>query len=235
MTQNRTRRPTRARLWHRLPSRSDDRLESLSHTDNRLGRKLPHGRVGFTLVELVAVMAIMGIVFMVAQPRFSSFVVRDRVRRAAGRLQMDLRYTQVQAIQLRSRTGLVFNPAKDFYLLWQDDPAADWKGLRAAHTIGARRRPFQTSDQVVALGIDPDYLVAIESTTLPWNEIVFDAYGIPGTGGDIVLGAGRTRITVSIDGATGRTSVSDISETSTVLRIKGKRLPTASEVAALKP
>ncbi len=194
--------------------------------------------MGFTLIELVAVMAIMGVVFMIAQPRLSSFVVRDRVRRAARRVQMDLRLAQNKAIRLRTRTGVVFDPAKDLYVVWYWDVGAlppGWAGFRAAHAVGARKGSFVTRDQAVALGADPDYLVGIESTTFASDTVQFDAYGIPDSGGDIVVGAGRSRITISVNQATGKTTVSGIGESTSDLVIDGAKPPTDAQIVLLKP
>lgn|GEM_PF-6197058 len=210
----------------------------------RLARRFEHrGRhvcapVGFSLVELAAVMAIMAVVFMIAQPRLTGFVTRDRVRRSAARVRMDLRLAQNEAIQGRTYTKVTYDPAGDFYAVWYWDKGAytsDWELLYAGHGAGSYSVIAAAGDKVVALGADPDYRVAIESTTFTGDAVRFDPYGVPDAGGDIILGVGTLRITVSINAATGRTTTSDLTEPGTCLGIDGPTPPTNTQINLTKP
>jgi len=170
-------------------------------------------RPAFSLVEIVAVVTIMGIMFMIAQPRLRGFVQRDRVQRAARRVATDLRLSQSEAIRQRAQTSVVFRPSSNAYVVWIADIAGDpteWVPLGDnAVAMGS------SSGAIVMLADDPDYRVAIESADFNGEaRITFNEYGVPTepAGGSIVLGAGTNRITITVNGATGRVTIQDLTE-----------------------
>lgn len=66
---------------------------------------------GFTLIELIAVMAIAAILLGLAVPSFSSWVNNAKVRTAAETLQNGLRLAQAEAIKRSHQTAFVLTDA----------------------------------------------------------------------------------------------------------------------------
>ncbi len=54
---------------------------------------------GFTLVELMIVIAVLGIIAAIAIPQFNTWLVRSRIQAASGRLQQDMAWAEGYAIR----------------------------------------------------------------------------------------------------------------------------------------
>lgn len=147
-----------------------------------------------SLAEVVIVVTIMGIVAAIAQPRLVSALERDRVRRSANKLTMDLRLAQSEAIRQQQDVVVGFNTDYDAY-----------------QVTGLAPGPDKSTDFEVHLGADPDYRTCIDAVTFGKRlDVTFDRYGAPDNGGTVVLGIRQTRITVTVDAGTGRTTVGDL-------------------------
>ncbi|HYJ78603.1 MAG TPA: GspH/FimT family pseudopilin [Longimicrobiaceae bacterium] len=90
-------------------------------------------RSGFTLVEVLAVLAIMGIAAAMAAPSLGAYVRRQRVRGALDLLAGDVQYARMLAV----RNG---RPA---VLRWERAPECAWAGLRGGYrySVGLRGAP----------------------------------------------------------------------------------------------
>lgn len=81
---------------------------------------------GFTLVEVMIVIAIVAILASLAQPSFSAFMANQRVRMAAAKLYDDLMLARATAITHQRPAALMFDNASDWrqgwrVCLWDDD------------------------------------------------------------------------------------------------------------------
>ena len=149
-----------------------------THRPERLG--------GFSLAELVLVMAIIATVSAMAVPRFWGSLHRYRVEAAARRMGADLVFAREtartsglsQAVVI-SRTGATYTLAG---LNHPDRPGA-------AYTVDLTQE-YGASIHWMSLG---------ESGT-----VTFNGYGIPDRGSDFVLQVGASAKTVSLNGVSGR-------------------------------
>ncbi len=194
-------------------------------------------RRAFSLAEIVTVIVIISALAWIAQPRIGGYLQRDRLKRAAFRVQMDLRVAQQEAMRKRTATSVTFNTADDFYTLWFWDRAAatpDWAAFANAAVLRACGSDCDEASLTIALGADPDYHVTIESTAFSKDTITFDMYGVPDAGGSIVLGSGVGRITVSVDPISGVATTSDPTEAVNKTEVTKDR-PDVDDVVAIRP
>jgi type IV fimbrial biogenesis protein FimT len=63
------------------------------------GRRPGRRDAGFTLIELVVTITIVGILAAIAAPAFSDFVVQQRIRNAAFELMSDLTFARSEAVK----------------------------------------------------------------------------------------------------------------------------------------
>jgi len=64
---------------------------------------------GFTLVELLVIIALMGIALMIATPNFSEFFAKQKLRGLGGELLFFTKLAKAEAAKKSSETYLVFN------------------------------------------------------------------------------------------------------------------------------
>ena len=149
----------------------------------------PHAG-GFSLLELILVIAIVAILAVMAAPRYASSAARYRADLAARRVVADLSLAQTGARTASASRTVIFSPASDEYELpGQPDLAKS------------------TQDYLVELS-GPPYEADLVSADLGGDlEVVFDGWGVPDTGGSIVIAVGGEERTVVVDPETGRASV----------------------------
>ncbi len=88
-------------------------MTKLAYIAMRSGRN----RTGFTLVELVVVMAIMAILTSVAFWRLGPSVIRSKVNRSASTLAADIQYAQLVAAQQRKPVVIIISEPLKSYVI----------------------------------------------------------------------------------------------------------------------
>ncbi len=113
-----------------MPMWSVGRPESGTRSTSRGG-----GRDGFTLLELIAVLAVVGVALSVAMPSISSGLQRWRLREAVREMSTMVKFARNQAVTRRQSLQVVLDRARNMYWLdrasmAQDVEQAYEKGMR---------------------------------------------------------------------------------------------------------
>jgi len=88
---------------------------------------------GFTLIELMVVLAILGIVALIAAPSFNAFLARSKLRGAANETFADLQYARSESVQKNQVFRVEFSSAG--YQIWRMSRATPTN--KDASTAGA--------------------------------------------------------------------------------------------------
>jgi len=150
----------------------------------------------FTYLELILVIAILGIVASIAVPRFGNFIAHRHIDAAAIRIATDLAFAQREAKFSSATQTVSFNVGTDSYtLVGMEDP--DHAGREYA--VPLTEGPYNAT--IISADFGGDV------------EVVFDGYGVPvlDSDGTIVIAVGNYRKTLTLDAQTGRVTVSDLS------------------------
>ncbi|MEZ6234697.1 MAG: GspH/FimT family protein [Phycisphaerales bacterium] len=148
-------------------------------------------RPGFSLMELVTVVAIMAIMAAIAMPRMAEAAARRDLDAAAQRLVADLRHAQQHALASSTNISVTFNTDSDGYTVDAPDPISG----AASYTV----------DLAVASG-----RADLRASTLAGGVATFDANGLATTTGVIEFGVGRYRRSVTITDGSLAIDLSDI-------------------------
>ncbi|MFH0844695.1 MAG: GspH/FimT family pseudopilin [Pseudomonadota bacterium] len=80
---------------------------------------------GFTLMEMIVVMAIVAVMILIAVPSFLSISSRGQLKSAARDIISNMQYTRIQAIKKSATWAVQFDVADSRYRLLSDDGADD--------------------------------------------------------------------------------------------------------------
>lgn len=149
-------------------------------------RRGPVGR-GFSMVEMVIVILILGIMAAVAVPRFADATARRRVEEAARRVEADLTMARREAAARDVKQNVSFDPAGGQYAVVPGPRRLDGGG--GAYAARLADPPYQTEIVSAQFGSDRD--------------VLFSRNGMPDSGGTVVLRSGGHKATVTVDGAGG--------------------------------
>ena len=149
----------------------------------------PHRRA-FTYVELISVVFIIGILSAIVAPRFFESLSYHRAEAAARRIKTDLDLARRRARTTSASQTVTFLPNADSYSLNGVDHM-DHVGL--AYEVDISAVPYEAS--IVSADFGGDAV------------LVFDGYGVPDSAGQVVVQAGETKRTVSVDAETGRATI----------------------------
>ncbi len=147
----------------------------------------------FSLVELLAVVAIIAILSAMAIPRFGNSIALRSVEGAARRIAADL--------ELARQHAMTASTTQEVRFLEGGEPVYQLVGLP---------HPDHPDERyVVSL---PDDLNKAEPVSAKFGDdtvVVFDMYGVPDSGGTVVIHVGDHYRTITLDADTGQTSISE--------------------------
>jgi type II secretory pathway pseudopilin PulG len=153
-----------------------------------------HGRRGarftrpaLTMLDLITVVVILGVISVIAIPRYADFVAQQRLNAAVRRVSTDLELAQQEARFTGTSRTVTFDVAANRYSL-----------------EGTKDIDHPTEPYVVYLGREP-YRVTMASADFGGDaDIVFNGYGVPDSGGSVILRIGKRQSAVTVDVETGR-------------------------------
>lgn len=144
----------------------------------------PPTRRGFTLLELVLVAAIVGVIAMIAAPRYSSSLWNYRADAAAQRLAADLRLARDTARLTSRSTTISFTAA--------------FIGQYSIINVA----PLDTASGTYAVNLSRDpYRATMDSVTIGGGgmALIFDGFGTPRDTAVISVRCGPMRRVVRVD------------------------------------
>jgi len=141
---------------------------------------------GFSLLELVLVLVIIGIIASVTVPRVAKALAVQRLEAAANRIAADIALTQRQARITSVAKKIGFEVDSNRYGL---------SGVRhldrasAIYTVNLADEPYGT--ELISADFDGD------------AELIFDGYGVPDSGGVLLISCGVESIQITVAAETG--------------------------------
>ncbi len=153
-------------------------------------RRRGHGARGFSLIELVIAMVIMGIIASIAAPRFSGALARYRLDSAARRIAGDLNMARDAARTSSQSRKVAFKVATAFY---QIDGVRSMRDGTMTYTVDLTDEPYGATLDSVDFGGDQD--------------LFYNGFGAPDSSGKVVVRVGAATKTIMVDGSSGKATV----------------------------
>jgi len=145
---------------------------------------------GFSLLEVVLVLAITVTLASIALPLYSRAAVRHQADLAARRVATDLRQAQSYARTASASCTVTFTTGTEKYEL---SGVASFDGAPGNYIVDLTAEPYD------AVLVSADFGGS--------GQIIFDGWGTPSNGGTVVLGVGSESRTIILDGETGEVTI----------------------------
>ncbi len=127
-------------------------------------------KAGFSVVELLVVLAIIATLAMITIPGFLAYIPDYRLNAAAQELLGDIQMAKLRAVKKGVVVSVGINAATDTYTIFVDD------GVGANYGNGA----IDAGEQTIKTGTMPTG-VDITGTTFTANAVQFNGRGLPYT------------------------------------------------------
>jgi type IV fimbrial biogenesis protein FimT len=147
-------------------------------------------RNAFSLIELMLVIAIMGVIAAMAAPRYGDALNRYRADAAARRISADLVMAQARARDLATSRTIVFSRVSGSYTIAGE---RDFTNSASNYTVDLTAKPYGVSIGTVNFGGNP--------------SISFDGFGAPSGAGSILISAGGVSRIIRIDSGGGTPTI----------------------------
>ena len=157
-------------------------------THNPIPAQGPRPAHGFTLIELILVLAIISVLAAIAVPRYAGALARYRADAAARRVIANLEYARQHARASSSGVTVLMNTVTDRMSL-VNVPDPDAPGSTSTIT-NLKSAPYRADLVTADFGGN--------------NLVIFNGYGDPDSGGTAVLTVGSETRTIVLDANTGK-------------------------------
>lgn len=155
-----------------------------------IGHRTCVSLAAFSLLELLLALAIVATLSAIAVPRFGMSVVRYRADLAAHRIVCDLELAQATARAGSSSRNVEFRPDHDDYVIAGITPLDPHM---SSYTVDLSDRPYEAALVSAEFGGD--------------SAVTFDGWGLPDSGGTVILSVGSEQRTIVVGAETGEASV----------------------------
>jgi len=139
-------------------------------------------RPGFSLIELVIVLALAGVIAGLAAPRFASAQAKYRAESAARQIAADVTLAANRAKAIGGPVTLTFAPGRAAY--------------KADYTLDDAPESWRTD-----LSAEPYMAVVTGATFGAGSNLRFNGRGVPAAAGEVTVQSGRARVVVSVSSA----------------------------------
>jgi len=171
-----------------------------------------HPQLGFSLLDLVMVIVILGILGTIAVPQFHSMVGARRLNAASGELVSALQYARNLAVRHQRPFGLRANVAGDWFRVYDDqyktDASPHHDEVPPVDTFGVVLNPLDKTWYIIDFDI-MDIYEGVNLTSVPaGNTVCFHPDGHSSSADSpFVLSYGGEQRTITVNGTTGRIHV----------------------------
>lgn len=133
--------------------------------------KLHRNSRGFTIIELIVVIAIMGVLMAIAIPNFSQWTTNYRLKAAAREIYSNFQKARIEAIKTNSNVVVSFNLGADTYQVFVDNGG----------TTGTASDDTQNGDERILDTVSMPAGVVLDSVNFSGGSTTpgFTARGLP--------------------------------------------------------
>jgi prepilin-type N-terminal cleavage/methylation domain-containing protein len=146
-------------------------------------------RRGFTLLDVVITTMVIGILASAGALKYVDTLRHFNAEAAAKRIATDFEYARWQARTRAAAETVVFDLADHRYTL---SSAVDLAHPTEIYTVRLQEHPYEAR------------LVSVD---FAGGTVTFNTYGLPDTGGDIVVASGSHQKTIHLDAGSGRAAI----------------------------